>query len=244
MNTTDVMGLPVFSGSLDKNMVSSDKVLIINTLNAYCYVVARRDPLYMEALRASDILLPDGFPVVWAACVLSGVKIKKIAGAEIFLHLMQRLNVEGGRAFFLGSSSATLARIQSRASGDFPKVVTGSYSPPYKPLFDADDSRRMIEAVNTFSPHVLFVGMTAPKQEKWVYEHKAGLAPCVVCSVGAVFDFYAETVKRPSDFWVRLKMEWLVRLLSEPRRLWKRYLVHSPVFFYYLLQAYVRGRRA
>jgi N-acetylglucosaminyldiphosphoundecaprenol N-acetyl-beta-D-mannosaminyltransferase len=89
----------------------------------------------------------------------------------------------------------------------------------------------MLEAIRKFSPDVLFVGMTAPKQEKWVEACRGSIRAGVVCSIGAVFDFYAGTVKRPSAFWIRLNLEWFIRLLNEPRRLWKRYLIYSPLFF-------------
>ncbi len=89
----------------------------------------------------------------------------------------------------------------------------------------------MLNAINTFSPDVVFVGMTAPKQEKWVYQNFQRMNTRIICSIGAVFDFYAGSVNRPSAFWINLKLEWFIRLLKAPKRLWKRYLVYSPLFF-------------
>jgi hypothetical protein len=98
----------------------------------------------------------------------------------------------------------------------------------------------MLAAVNAVSPDVLFIGMTAPKQEKWAFEHKGFLQAQTICSIGAVFDFYAGTVKRPSAFWISLRLEWLIRLIKEPRRMWKRYLYYGPVFIAYILQKKVK----
>ena len=94
----------------------------------------------------------------------------------------------------------------------------------------------MVSRINEFKPDVLFVGMTAPKQEKWVYENKNQLDAKVICSIGAVFDFYSETVKRPSKFWINLGLEWFIRLLHEPNHLWRRYLLYGPVFIYVVLK--------
>lgn len=93
----------------------------------------------------------------------------------------------------------------------------------------------MIEQVNRFQADVLFVGLTAPKQEKWVAEVHEKLNVRQICSVGAVFNFFAGDVKRAGDFWLKLNLEWFIRLVKEPRRMWRRYLVHGPLFFFYLL---------
>ena len=152
---------------------------------------------------------------------------------------MQHLNSNNGTCFFLGASEHTLALIKSRASTEFPNVTIGSYSPPYKPNFSIEDSAEMCSKVNALQPEVLFVGMTAPKQEKWMHENKDQLNAQILCSIGAVFDFYAGTVDRPSQFWINLGLEWLPRFLKEPKRLAQRNLVSTPKFilevFYFKL---------
>ena len=94
----------------------------------------------------------------------------------------------------------------------------------------------MIHIINAFEADVVFVGMTAPKQEKWAFNHKNQIQTKTICAIGAVFDFYAGTVERPSAFWISLQLEWLIRLIKEPRRMWKRYLYYGPVFIAYILQ--------
>jgi N-acetylglucosaminyldiphosphoundecaprenol N-acetyl-beta-D-mannosaminyltransferase len=94
----------------------------------------------------------------------------------------------------------------------------------------------MVEAINTFNPDVLFVGMAAPKQEKWAYAHKERLNTNFICCIGAVFDFYARTVERPSSFLISLGLEWFGRLVSEPKRLWKRYLYYGPIFLWLMVK--------
>jgi N-acetylglucosaminyldiphosphoundecaprenol N-acetyl-beta-D-mannosaminyltransferase len=218
----------VYKGNLSE-LVVKDKVLI-NTINQYSYCIAEQDNEFKKALQQSDILLPDGVAIVAAVKLLSGQKITKIAGANIHHHLLDELNRKGGSCFYLGSSENTLQKIVARLSIDFPNVTVGTFSPPYKPEFSDVENQQMLEAVNAFQPDVLFVGMTAPKQEKWSYQHKEQLDAKIICSIGAVFDFYAGTVDRPDPFWINLGLEWFIRLLKEPQRMWKRYLYYGPVF--------------
>jgi N-acetylglucosaminyldiphosphoundecaprenol N-acetyl-beta-D-mannosaminyltransferase len=223
----------VYKGNLSE-LVVSDKILI-NTINQYSYCIAEQDSKFKIALQQSDILLPDGVAIVAAVKLLNGTKIKKIAGADIHQHLLKELNRKAGSCFYLGSSTDTLKKIVSRLALDFPNVTVGSFSPPYKSEFSDADNHQMLEAVTTFQPDVLFVGMTAPKQEKWSYQHKEQLDAKIICSIGAVFDFYAGTVERPSPFWIRLRLEWFIRLVKEPKRMWKRYLYYGPVFIKLIL---------
>jgi N-acetylglucosaminyldiphosphoundecaprenol N-acetyl-beta-D-mannosaminyltransferase len=162
--------------------------------------------------------------------MLNSLKIQKIAGFDIFMYLMQHLNTTKGSCFFLGASEQTLGLIKARAKKEFPNITFNAYSPPYKFEFTIEDSEEMCRKVNACQPEVLFLGMTAPKQEKWVYEYKDELNATIICSIGAVFDFYAGTVKRPSKFWIKLGLEWLPRFFREPKRLAERNLVSTPKF--------------
>jgi len=219
-------------------MTISDKQ-VIDTLNAYSFVVAESNPQFKHALQQSDILVADGFPVVMAVRLLTEKRIQKIAGADLFAHFMSKLNQIAGKVFFLGSSDETLAKIKSKVAIDYPNVKVAIYSPPFKPEFNDQDSATMIEKVNKEQPDVLFVGMTAPKQEVWVELHKELLDAKVLCQIGAVFDFYAGNVRRAPAWMIKMKLEWFYRLIKEPRRMWKRYLVYSPLFFWYLLLYFV-----
>jgi N-acetylglucosaminyldiphosphoundecaprenol N-acetyl-beta-D-mannosaminyltransferase len=212
------------------------KKIIVNTINPHSYCVAKKDKAFKEALQQSDFLLPDGVGIVLAAKVLNRKKIEKIAGYDVFLHLMQQLDEKGGSCFFLGAAPETLEKIEERAAQDFPNVKIHTYSPPYKAVFTQEESKQMWEAVNAVQPDALFVGMTAPKQEKWVYQYKEQLNVNIICSIGAVFDFYAGTVKRPSQFWIKLGLEWLPRFVKEPRRLAERNLVSTPKFVWEVLR--------
>lgn len=231
--TTECMGYSLYSDNLSD--LRFEKKALINTINQYSYCIAEEDSDFKQALSNSDILLPDGVGMVWANRFLNGEKINKIAGADIHRFLLKRLNQNGGSCFYLGASNQTLDKIEKNLKKNYPNVRIGNYSPPYKPEFSQEDSERMISEVNSFRPDVLFVGMTAPKQEKWSHKYKERLDATVICSIGAVFDFYAGTVERPSSQWRDLGLEWLGRLVKEPKRMWKRYIFYGAKFGFVLL---------
>lgn len=240
---TDVnlLGYQIYAGRLeDYDFTDKKRNIIVNTINAYSYVITKQDNDFKRALQNSDILLPDGFPIVFASKFLYGIKIKKIAGEDIFKFLMHNANSKSLKVFFLGSSIETLEKIKSKSTLDYPNVTIGYYSPPYKSVFNSKDNEFMTNVINVFQPDILFIGMTAPKQEKWVQQNKNLINSQIICSIGAVFDFYAGTNKRPSKFWVDLRLEWFIRLLKEPKRLWKRYLLYSPLFFIDVVRAKIK----
>ena len=217
------------------NQINFNNHRIINTINPHSYLISQSNKVFFEALKSSDVLLPDGIGIVWAKQLLHKTKIKKIAGYDLFMHLMNDLNNKKGSCFFLGASENTLKMIQKRASKEFPNVTVHSYSPSYKKEFTNEDNVKMFTLINKVEPDILFVAMTAPKQEKWVYKNNQYINPKLICSIGAVFDFYSGTVTRPSKFWIKAGLEWLPRFIHEPLRLAKRNLISTPKFILQVL---------
>ena len=212
--------------------------LLINTINAFSYDNARKDVLFSEALQKGDVLIPDGISIVKACRFLNAKSQPKerIAGWDLFVYEMEKLNRVGGRVMFLGSSDAVLNLIRHRVAEKYPKREVDTYSPPYKPEFSDEENEAMISAINHSNPDLLWIGMTAPKQEKWAYTHLDRLdVHCHIGTIGAVFDFFAGTVKRAPERWQRAGLEWLYRLLSEPRRMWRRYFIGNAKFIYYIM---------
>ena len=211
--------------------------VLINTINAHSYNTARKDAAFAEALLKGDALIPDGASIVLAFKFLRHKNIERIAGWGLFLHEMDKLNRKGGVCFFLGSSEETLRKIKAKAAGVYPDIRIETYSPPYKAEFSEEDNRRMIEAVNRAKPDLLWVGMTAPKQEKWAYAHLKELdVNGPIGTIGAVFDFFAGNIRRAPLWWQKHGMEWLYRLIKEPKRMWKRYIIGNTLFLGYLVK--------
>ena len=141
------------------------------------------------------------------------------------------------RVMFIGSSEKVLNLIRERASREYPCLDIITYSPPYKSEFTAEDNEAIIQNINGANPDLLWIGMTAPKQEKWIYVHWDELTiHCHVGTIGAVFDFYAGTTKRAPIWWQNHSLEWLFRLLMEPSRMWRRYLIGNPLFLWNILR--------
>lgn len=215
--------------------INFSEVKVISTINPHSYCVANKDLDFKQALKNSDILLPDGIGIVWAEKFLNGNSIKKIAGYDLFLFLMNKINKEYGSVFFLGASEETLDKIKSKSSQEYPNITFGSYSPPYKVAFSNKDSKIMCDEVNVFNPDVLFVGMTAPKQEKWVHLYKNELNANTICSIGAVFDFYAGNIERAPKLMINLGLEWLHRSFKSSRLL-RRNFISNPKFILHILK--------
>ena len=217
--------------------------LLINTINAHSYNTARKDALFAEALTHGDVLIPDGVSIV-KACRWTKAKSQpkeRVAGWDLFVFEMERLEKEseeagakGGESktvMFMGSSQRVLDLIVKRASEVYPHLKLVAYSPPYKPKFSEEDDKAIVDAINAANPDLLWIGMTAPKQEKWTYSHWNELdIHCHVGTIGAVFDFFAGTVGRAPLWWQEHGLEWLFRLLKEPRRMWRRY-IHGNMLF-------------
>lgn len=207
--------------------------LLINTINAHSYNTALKDDFFAEALMKGDALIPDGASIVMACRKLKAKSQPKerIAGWDLFTMEMERLNRTGGTCFFMGSSEKVLKLIREKGKTVYPNIRIETYSPPYKPEFSEAENREIIEAINRANPDLLWIGMTAPKQKKWAYRHWNELhIHCHCGTIGAVFDFFAGTMERAPMWWQEHSLEWLYRLIKEPKRMWRRYIIGNTLF--------------
>ena len=235
--------LSIVESIRDLQNIPEGKVLI-NTINAHSYNTAQKDAAFAEALCKGDYLIPDGASIVKACRWLKAKSQPKerIAGWDLFTFEMERINDNVNDSLnkkpcvmFFGSSEKVLSLIRERAAIDYPNLEVVTYSPPYKPEFSEEDNQAMIQAINDADPDLLWIGMTAPKQEKWTYKHWNELnIHCHCGTIGAVFDFYAGTVKRAPLWWQKHSLEWLYRLLMEPKRMWRRYIIGNTKFLCYI----------
>jgi N-acetylglucosaminyldiphosphoundecaprenol N-acetyl-beta-D-mannosaminyltransferase len=212
--------------------------------NAHSLAVARRNPRFGAALRNADQLLPDGMGVLLAARLAGHRLEERVAGFDFFAAFSRAAARRGNMSyFFLGSTPEVLRRIAARLARDYPGVaLAGTYAPPFKPDFDEEDTAAMVRAVEEAQPTVLWIGMTAPKQEIWLYENRHRLPVPFVGLIGAAFDFYAGTQPRPPPWMQRAGLEWLGRFIRQPRRMWRRYFLSTPLFALDVLLARLRGK--
>ena len=193
-----ILGYQVFCGRLP-DLDFSNKILI-NTFSPNSYGLSLKDKRFETALKNSDVLVLDGVGVAFASVFLNGKNIKKIAGQDCFDFFVEKLNKTSGRCFFYGSSDETLEKIKNKMAVEFPNITVGYYSPPFKEEFTEDDDAASRNAINKFKPDVLFVGLTAPKQEKWAYENKGFLNVPVISTIGNVLTGMRGIVKDLQKF--------------------------------------------
>lgn len=197
--------------------------------NAHSAVTAARDAAFQAAVGGADMATPDGAPVAWMLRRLGFAGQQRISGPDLMWRLCERAAASGRTIYLLGSTEPTLAALQARLRAHWPAlVIAGAMSPPFRPL-SADEDRALVDTVNASGAHLVFVSLGCPKQERWMAEHRGRIAG-VMLGVGAAFDFHAGTVRRAPAWMQRHGLEWLHRLASEPRRLWRRYLVTNTAF--------------
>ena len=201
-------------------------------VNPHSLAVARRDRDFSAALDCMDAVVADGAGCRLGAS-LAGVRIgPRVTGHDFYTAFMHALDRRSGhRAFFLGSTGPVLDLIRERCRRDYPGVAIRTHSPPFG-AWSPEEDARLLSLVEAFAPDVLWIGMTAPRQEKWYAAVRSRLQVPVVGCIGAVFDYYAGTVRRAPPMVRQAGLEWLYRLAGEPRRLWRRTLVSAPQFLW------------
>lgn len=247
----DVLGYRVFrepvGGCIDQitdHVNGGGQCRWLACFNPHSYVAALNESQFSDALHRADWLIPDGSGIVFASRMLRGGIRRRITGSDIFSALNDHMNAVGGfGVFFLGSTPDCLEEIRVRMELDYPQIrFAGSYSPPFKQDYTVSELEAMIAAINRARPDILWVGMTAPKQEKWIHQNLHRLDVRFAAAIGAVFDFYTGRVIRSHPIFQRLGLEWLPRLVQEPRRLWRRMFISAPVFMWHVIKQAVRQR--
>lgn len=232
-----VFDFEVFSDSLESIILNDNTTLVLNTISPNSYGISTKDHIFQKALKESDYLVLDGVYFALASILLLGKNIRKNQGPDVFKFFMNKMDDEHGKVFFLGSSIETLNKIKTRLRLDYPNITDAYFSPPYKAEFTIEENDEIVEAINKFKPDIVFVGMTCPKQEKWAKQNKRKINAKLVCSIGAVFDWYAGNQKDIHPLWWKLRLAWLKRTLDRPEIL-KRY-PNIGIFFWHLFLALI-----
>lgn len=198
---------------------------------------------FRSIVNQADLIIPDGRPISWAQKLLGFGEAQQVRGQDIMNELCEisgakQLNI----GLYGGSSDDLLCLVVDKLKISYPDIrITYSYSPPFRPLTHEEDEA-ILQGINASGVNILFVGIGCPKQERWMAEHK-NKVNCVMLGVGAAYDFIAESKKHAPKWMQTLGLEWLFRLVSEPNRLWRRYLKQNPRFIYYFLQQWLLKRK-
>jgi N-acetylglucosaminyldiphosphoundecaprenol N-acetyl-beta-D-mannosaminyltransferase len=197
--------------------------------NVHSVVTTTTDVEFKIAVNNADLATPDGAPIAWALRWLGHPKQQRINGPDLMMRYLAEAERLGQSVFFYGSTDTTLTKLRSALALQFPGLhVSGSYSPPFRQL-TLEEDEGAVNMINDSGANVVFVGLGCPKQEKWMADHR-GRVNAVMIGVGAAFDYHAGVVKRAPLWWQRNGLEWLYRLGSEPRRLFRRYMVTNTLF--------------
>ena len=194
-----------------------------------------RDDDLRRIHNAAGLVVADGAPLAWLSRIMGVRQADHVRGSDLMLKMCERSAKRGYRQFFYGGAPGVAEKLASRLHGQFPLLqVTGVCSPPFRSLSPEEDSA-VVDCINSAKPDIVWVGISTPKQERWMSEHWRRLDAPVLIGVGAAFDFHAG-LKKQAPYWMQKSgLEWLFRLLSEPRRLWRRYLINNPWFLWLVL---------
>jgi len=191
---------------------------------------AQLDPGFRRILNRAVLCTPDGMPLVWVGRCQGAREMDRVYGPELMLAIMELSERMGWRHFFYGGANGTAETLKAKLLARFPKLqITGIYEPPFRPL-NGEEVEQLQEKVRLARPDVMWIGLSTPKQERFMADHLDKLEVTLMFGVGAAFDFHAGKVRQAPRWIQRAGLEWGYRLYREPRRLWKRYLKNNPLF--------------
>jgi N-acetylglucosaminyldiphosphoundecaprenol N-acetyl-beta-D-mannosaminyltransferase len=193
-------------------------------------VEAQHDPAFKHILNSTDLVVPDGMPLVWLGRRRGHKLPRRVYGPELMASFIEKTAGKGYRHFFYGGEPGIAEQLAETLKNRFPEtMVVGGYSPPFRKLTQEEDDE-IVRLISRTAPDVVWVGLGAPKQERWMHEHRTRLRVPLLVSVGAAFNILSGS-RSQAPRWMREHgLEWLFRLLQEPRRLWRRYLIYGAQF--------------
>jgi N-acetylglucosaminyldiphosphoundecaprenol N-acetyl-beta-D-mannosaminyltransferase len=238
---TNILGIRVSAITMEMAVGTIEEWIVRREPHYVCVtgvhgvMESQRDEALRRIHNAAGLVTPDGMPLVWLSR-LSGFRyVQRVYGPELMLAMCERSAKQGYGQFFYGGAPGVADKLANRLQLFFPNLrISGVFSPPFRPLSPEEDEA-VIKRVDAAQPDIVWVGLSTPKQERWMSDHVGRLKAPVLIGVGAAFDFHAG-LKKQAPYWMqRSGLEWLFRLLTEPRRLWRRYLINNSWFLWLIL---------
>jgi N-acetylglucosaminyldiphosphoundecaprenol N-acetyl-beta-D-mannosaminyltransferase len=246
----DVLGVPVSAITMAEALAAIDAWIRGRTPHYVCVtgvhgvMESHRNEELRRIHAHAGLVTPDGMPLVWLAHLAGRSHVERVYGPDLMLACCERSLQTGARHFFFGGAPGIAERVAARLSARFAGLaVAGTHSPPFRPL-TADEDEQLIDEINAADPDIVWVGLSTPTQERWMADHVGRLRAPVLIGVGAAFDFHAGVKPQAPRWMQRGGLEWAFRLATEPRRLWKRYLINNPSFVWNVTVAWMRGMAA
>ena len=230
MQLKEILGFNVLNEDFNSLLIDMESLekIIVNTISPNSYGISTYDESFKEALDNSVLVL-DGVYFALASILKGQGGVKENQGPHITKKILERANQKSLKVFFLGSTDETLKKIKNRIAIDYPNIVSQYYSPPFREVFSLEENASIFNAINSFNPNILLLGMTCPKQEKWIVENSDRISFNIGVSVGGVFDWYAGNRKEIPQIWWDLKLGWLYRIVQRPEII-KRNFKNTVIF--------------
>lgn len=248
-----VFRIPIFDGNLQdavnqisrrSRTASPGENLCISATGAHGLVEAKRNPSFAEVLSGFAVNLPDGMPVVWLARLKGARGIERCYGPDFFRDVLIETASQPVRHFFCGGKEGIAEELRCVAETRFGnKNCVGTYSPPFREM-SAEEWTELCKRIDAGKPHIVWIGMSTPKQEMFARELSGRVNVQFIITVGAAFDIHTGHLRQAPRMVQRMGLEWLFRLVVEPRRLWRRYAKVVPLFMFFAVLDLLSGRRA
>lgn len=242
MNKTAVCGIEFDNLSMSETLevirhrICDQKKTVITPVNVDCVVKAHEDEWYRRFIETSDYIIADGMPIIWASGFSGSPLKERVTGADLLVETCRVASKHNWKLFFYGSAEGVAEEASRRLREQFNCDIVGVYSPPFRAMSD-EELEQIVETINKLEPDIMFVSLGAPKQERFIEQNAHRFNCKVFIPCGAAVDFCAGVKKRAPKLMQRIGMEWVWRLMSEPKRLLKRYLIDDMKFFKIILQA-------
>lgn len=209
--------------------------------NVHTTVMSHEEDAYKKIQNESFVALPDGKPLSIVSKLRGYKEAERVTGPDLMKEIFEVSEKKGYKHYFYGSTNETLDKLMKELELEYPKLnVVGYHSPPFRPLSEEEDSE-IISQINNINPDFIWVGLGAPKQEIWMSDH-AGKINSLMIGVGAGFDYFAKNIKRAPRWMQKFSLEWMYRLMQDPKRLWKRYLVYNTKFIILVIKEHIKKK--
>lgn len=236
---TNILGVGVSAVNMDQALDVIDGWISERRANYVCcrdvhgLVLCQKDDILRSIHNHAGLVTPDGMPLVWLSRRAGHAHVDRVYGPDLMLALIEHSLAKGYRHFFYGGAPGIPEKLVAKLKARFPElIVAGCHSPPFRALTEAE-AEQIMENINRVHPNIVWVGLSTPKQEKWMAAHVANVDGATLIGVGAAFDFLAGETRQAPRWIQRSGFEWLFRMMVEPRRLWPRYGKVIPLFVFY-----------
>jgi N-acetylglucosaminyldiphosphoundecaprenol N-acetyl-beta-D-mannosaminyltransferase len=247
-NAIGILGIPISVITMKSAVaqiaawIAAGERKSICVADVHSVMQAQRDEVHREALLGADMVTPDGIPLVWVAKVRGASSMTRVCGADLMAAVCEASLERGWRHYFYGCTDEVLSALVRRLAMNYPGLkVVGTFSPPFRALSPEEDAE-IVLGINKCAPDIVWVSLGCPKQEKWMAAHRAQICGTMI-GVGAAFLFQSGQAKRAPVWSQKIGLEWAHRLLSEPKRVWRRYLIYAPLFTILVFAELVCGRQ-